>query len=501
MCGLQHDDPAATPRAGTIASLLIEVGGDPAEIMLRDARSGDTIARIDDADNEILQAVVEHSRGGSLSHLVQAAIGAELPAGPVEWPRGHALARGFADQLAGNENQPTKKSRRKLWELAHKLHCPVIGTCLEADELRRIARKAQASAPGRLTDYEVHVSFVATAETRNALSLATHKTLEKKYAAHVRRFAKAKSADALTGLWRDALASGDVPGALWAAVTHPRCDDELKARLFEEVHMLSHQIGAGQRADLRRLAATEQRLGALQRDFDQLTSRSHQQLEGREQRITALEKQLRDNEQTRLALLAENSRLGHDLAELRCQQDAGYVDKLEDALAVSERRLGQVQQEREQWILACESAEKQVCELENALDERQADCDALERFITQTISTTACCGANDAGSCPNLNGQRILCVGGRQRMIDQYRELVARFNGEFEHHDGGVEHSRQRLESLLSSADAVVCATDCVSHDAYYRLKRFCKRHDKPHVFLRNSGLSTFTRALYNVVQ
>jgi hypothetical protein len=77
--------------------------------------------------------------------------------------------------------------------------------------------------------------------------------------------------------------------------------------------------------------------------------------------------------------------------------------------------------------------------------------------------------------------------------------MVTRCNGRFEHYDGGVEDNRQRLDSLLSSADAVVCATDSVSHDAYYRLKRFCKRHAKPHVFVRGSGISSFTRALYSM--
>jgi hypothetical protein len=91
----------------------------------------------------------------------------------------------------------------------------------------------------------------------------------------------------------------------------------------------------------------------------------------------------------------------------------------------------------------------------------------------------------------------VLCVGGRQRLIEQYRKLVVRCNGRFEHYDGGKEDNRQRLDALLSSADAVVCATDSVSHDAYYRLKRFCKKVEKPHVFMRGSGVSSFTRAIY----
>jgi len=90
-------------------------------------------------------------------------------------------------------------------------------------------------------------------------------------------------------------------------------------------------------------------------------------------------------------------------------------------------------------------------------------------------------------------------VGGRSHVIDHYREIVARCNGEFDHHDGGIEDKPQRLNALLSSADVVICAIDCVSHDAYNRSKRFCKRFAKPCVLLRSSGVSTFARALEQV--
>lgn len=57
----------------------------------------------------------------------------------------------------------------------------------------------------------------------------------------------------------------------------------------------------------------------------------------------------------------------------------------------------------------------------------------------------------------------------------------------------------QRLNALLSSADVVICAIDCVSPDAYNRSKRFHKRFAKPCVLLRSSGVSTFARALEQV--
>jgi hypothetical protein len=392
-----------------------------------------------------------------------------------------------------------KKTRSKLWELSHKLHCPVIGTCLGVAELRKIVRNLGIEQGSVLTDYDVHVSFVSAADTKNLLSLSVHKTLEKKYASDIKHFAKAKDAEQLAGLWVQALGRGEVPGAFWAALTHPRCDDDLAMRAFEEVHMLSHQIGAGQRADLQRLAEAEAELAGLQRDFDGLQRRTRRQLEAREQRILELERALRTADEDRRRLIAAEACLLDELAAAQVRRSSEYVSRLEEELTHERRLSSERREECDGWRLACQAAEGRLAELEARYRERDAEADILERLLAQSLLPCDTCTVETCGDRPNLNGRRILCVGGRTCLIEQYRALVARCNGQFEHHDGGVEDSRRRLDALLSAADAVVCATDCVSHDAYYRLKRFCKRSAKPHVFLRRSGISTFARALYGI--
>lgn len=104
---------------------------------------------------------------------------------------------------------PTLKStgRRKLWDVPHKYHCPIIGSCLTVDELRRIADRTAQRPDTPLSEFDIHVSFVAAAAEKNPLSLATHKTLEKKFTPSVRRYAKARDADALLTLWRAARAT------------------------------------------------------------------------------------------------------------------------------------------------------------------------------------------------------------------------------------------------------------------------------------------------------
>ncbi|HSO81580.1 hypothetical protein [Thiocapsa sp.] len=128
--------------------------------------------------------------------------------------------------------------RRKLWDIPHKYHCPIIGTCLTVDELRRIAERTAQRPDTPFSAFDIHVSFVAAAAEKNPLSLATHKTLEKKFTTSVRRYAKARDADALLVLWSESLATGEVPGGLWALMTHPRADHRVMTHAYEEIHML-----------------------------------------------------------------------------------------------------------------------------------------------------------------------------------------------------------------------------------------------------------------------
>lgn len=47
--------------------------------------------------------------------------------------------------------------RPKLWELDGKYHCPVVGTCLSIEELRRLARR-EAVLAATASDFDAHVT-------------------------------------------------------------------------------------------------------------------------------------------------------------------------------------------------------------------------------------------------------------------------------------------------------------------------------------------------------
>lgn len=390
-----------------------------------------------------------------------------------------------------------KKGRAKLWDLPRNLHCPVIGTCLDVSELRRLAIKARCEPANPLSDYDVHVSFVMAAEDKNALSLATHKMLEKKYAAFVRRFSKAKSTQQLAEMWEYAIARGETRGAFWALLTHAKCDSDLRKRTYEEVHMISHQIGAGQRADMQRLAEAETELSHLQKEFETLYSRTRAQIEERELRIQEMRETLSERDTELLQLKTKNEALQQQLETNTRRVSASNIIELEQQA----NRLEQAEGASQRWQQASEKAHETIASLEQHLNDKEAECLAMERVLQETLSTCDTCEGGNCSTCPDLQGQRVLCVGGRNQLLNHYRSLVDKCNGSFNHHDGGQEDSRARLEAMLSSADSVVCATDCVSHDAYYRLKRACKKQNKPLFYLTNSGISSFARTIEDVAQ
>src|SRR5574343_939945 len=97
--------------------------------------------------------------------------------------------------------------RRRLWEVPHKFHCPVDGSCFEVKELRSLMHKVM-HLPRDTSDFVLHTPAVGACETRTPLADLLHKTLEKRYALIIRRFATHKTADGVRQLWQESTASG-----------------------------------------------------------------------------------------------------------------------------------------------------------------------------------------------------------------------------------------------------------------------------------------------------
>ncbi|WP_342130274.1 DUF2325 domain-containing protein [Hydrogenophaga sp. OTU3427] len=99
----------------------------------------------------------------------------------------------------------------------------------------------------------------------------------------------------------------------------------------------------------------------------------------------------------------------------------------------------------------------------------------------------------------HLRHKTVLCVGGRHGSVANYRDVVEKVGAKFVHHDGGVEDNQNILDASLAAADLVVCQTGCISHNAYWKVKDFCKRTGKRCVFVESPSVSSLARGLEQI--
>ena len=157
--------------------------------------------------------------------------------------------------------QPARRS--KIWELADTLHCSIIGTCLSNAELRHALARLGVNGIEAADDHELHVVGVMLAGRRDAGAKMLQRALDRRHALAIKQYAKAKDEDALRRLWDVSMRSGDIPGAYWALLSHVAATETMVKKAFQDVHMLSHLVGAANRADIRRLRELEAENGAL----------------------------------------------------------------------------------------------------------------------------------------------------------------------------------------------------------------------------------------------
>lgn len=382
-----------------------------------------------------------------------------------------------------------KATRLKLWELEEKHHCPVVGTCLNLDDLSKIARRSGFAGHG-IDPYRLHVEAVSLSCTRNDAAEAMHKRMDRKYTLQLTRFDQAKSDAEVRALWRQHLDRGEVAGAMWAAITHKHASSETHQVIYEDIHMLSHQVGAGQAADLRRLAFLEREHAELQRQARRDGERQALELADKTARIRWLEGEV-----------AESLQRAEAAHPLRARLEA-----LENGTAMIEMGRRLLTLEATAVRLRESAARAAALEEENRRlgqerDAARTERDALERLWLGEAGQPGA-RAGECAACPQpLRGRCVLCVGGRTPLLPQYRQLAERLGVRLIHHDGGREEALSRLPDMLAASDAVICPTDCVSHPAYYQLKRHCKQAGKPCLLVKSSGVASFAAALTRLAE
>jgi hypothetical protein len=380
-------------------------------------------------------------------------------------------------------------TRRRIWELSGSFHCSIIGTCLTTSELRQNLLKMQMLGTPKESDHELHGRAVLLAGRKDHASKLLQKALDRRHRAVISQFSKARNAAELHLQWVAAVQRAEIPGAYWAVLTHPKATEDLIRQVFGEVHMLSHLVGAANRADIRRLRELEIENAALQ------------------EKVARQQKQLRDAVVSRDATIADlNEVLGRSIASAQQHRNASatVANDLEHETTARlvhdlRRRLaaetaGRKKMERRLHTLTTEyETEKKQCRaLEQRGRELQEEIEATEHSLAKELPVPA----TQSQSSLDLAGTTLLYVGGRTHQLPQLRMLAEQRGATLLHHDGGIDDRSGLLASQVARADLVLFPVDCVSHNAVAIVKRISRQIGKPYLALRSSGLTSFVVAL-----
>ena len=396
-----------------------------------------------------------------------------------------------------------RTSRLKFWEINSRYHCAALGTCLTLNDLRKTGKKARIKDMNTWSDYEMHVSFIHALDDKCYISTLINKLLDKKYKLNILSFSKTKTEQDRIDLWQKAVITGDIAGAFWAILTHPDTSENTLFQIYGKVHMLSHISGATARIDMKEFYQLEKKNNSLDKLIKKNEIISNKKIEKKEVQLSQLNLQLSE-------LLDKNKLLNSVQQELEAIKKTPLVENLQNQLEkvsfelenslVAQQRAESTEEKWKQRAIR-EQEEKQ--QLQQQLSHLQDEKFSLEAVLGSFLENQQD-GAGDCASCPNSNtdlcGRCVLYIGGRSGQYSHFRQLVEQQNGIFIHHDGGREDGHQKLASIVSKADVVLCPLDCVSHTAMNAVKRHCQNNTKQLVFIPHASLSAFSKGLDEVV-
>jgi len=413
-----------------------------------------------------------------------------------EFPTADLLSAGNQDlsQFPRSDLEILPTERSKIWALEEASRCTIVGTCLSLDELVSFSQRYHFSASLNDT-FSLHSEVMDRIATRNSVSEAIQKHLDLKYQIFLLRFESAKTDAEVLNLWKKCYAHGDIAGALWAALTHEQASSESIGKIYSDIHMHSHQMGAGQITNARRLAQLE---------------KDHVELEVmmaiQKQRHVHVEAKLRRRFQETLAEVEHLRQAQKDMSALQAR-----MKTIESGRAMTEmgQRLMKLTVTNEQLQSsvkqatfleqALQVANDKIAELTHERDVLAAQRDSLKIFLQSGNVSNIPCNPSHSHNTSQIKNCCVICVGGRAAQFPKYRLLAEQFGIYLIHHDGGQNDALSRLPEIINQADVVICSTDRISHAVYYRLRRFCRRNGKTCLLFRESGVSSFALALIQV--
>jgi hypothetical protein len=246
--------------------------------------------------------------------------------------------------------------------------------------------------------------------------------------------------------------------------------------------MLSHLVGAANRADIRRLRQLEEENADLAAKLERQQRQLRDGFTSRDESI----RRLND-------MLARAAGQGAIVAPAETEDSRA----VKEALAELDQRLAHETSRRERLEQRLATVSAALNEAERARTRAEGELAALHQELAALESRLSPAPEDGAAADGlDLRGLTVLYVGGRANQAPQLKGLVESTKGHFLYHDGGIEHSAALLPGLVSRADIAMFPVDCVSHDAAAGVKRVCRQMGKRYIPLRTSSLTCLLSGL-----
>lgn len=398
------------------------------------------------------------------------------------------------DSVSSTKESSLKKkpARTKLWQFDHNYHCAVIGTCLTMAEVKKLLNSFQVDCK-RINAYDIHTTIVTMIAHNDFRSKKVQNHLDKKFSTVIQK-TKKMDAQGLRAEWKSVLNTGDLVGTFWAIMSHPLTDEGMKRDFYGDIHMLSHLSGASNRVDLKRLNQLEKERKGISKEINIEQGRSNKlkadnlglntKLKSLEDKGTRLTHQIATLEKSNTKLMDSQNAKEHQLLN---QQ----IDKLNKTIIAQKNEIRKQQSSTIQLEDLVTGLKKQQLKNASEISIYKEEAEYLQYLLSQQNKHDDC-QFKKQGLC----GRCVLYVGGKKNLIPHYRELVEEKAGVFLHHDGGQEKNTQALSQMLTRADVVIFPSDCISHEAYWKIKRCCKKQQKPYEYLSSPGLYSLSSML-----
>lgn len=353
-------------------------------------------------------------------------------------------------------------NRLRIWEVESRFLCSISGSCLAYLHIRRLLKEAGFPKLSRSTDTLMHGEVIAKLKIDCKFARNFTKALDRKYRDQIDLFNQADTAQKVYDIWSLQHKTEDVRGIYWAAMTHSSTDSECANAIGNEFHMIVHR-------SLERYLITSTEVRILKRN------------------ITALKNNIRSNKHNTRKIeemKVEISLLKKEINSAKKKTpNERSKEKTNESLQVSIRHF-----EAESLRLSQknEYLQNEVNRLQQAIQEDEKSQPNPQNFENQEILYPEIV----------LKKKKVLLVGGKKKLKEYCQNVICTRGGVFQHHDGGIEQSKKQLCQCAHRADIIICALDCISHNACLNMKRISKQECKKIIYLKKSDLHSLNSEL-----